>query len=189
MSGSWVAVDRGLPAPSPRTWTAVRAGIRSPGLVRHWALSIGAGVALGAFLAGASWMALSEGPVRAPELVLVTIPAGTAELIAAGAPAPGIPKDVRLVAGDTLVLRNDDVASHTIGGTTVAPGATLRVPVAAADGGTFLCTFHPSGSIGLDVRERPDLGSTLPAVVLLGLPIGLVIGAVSRVMAGLARED
>lgn len=194
MSGSRLAVRRGRARPAAWrlavwSWAALEPRMPSPDLVRHWALSIAAGLAIGGFLAGASWLALSEGPVRAPEQVLVTIPAGTAKRIAAGGAAPGIPSSVRLVAGDTLVLRNEDAVSHTIGGTTVAPGATLRVPLAAADRGTFLCTFHPGGTIGLDVRDRPEPWSIVPAVILLGLPIGIVIGAVSRVMRTLGRGD
>lgn len=190
MSGSPPAACRpGLDSPP-----GLRAESGRPGLVRHWALSLTAGLTIGGFLAGASWLAFSEGPVRAPEQVLVTIPADTAERIAAGTATSAIPADLQLVAGDTLVLRNEDAVSHRIGGYTVAPGATLSVPLATAGGGTFrggtfLCTFHPRGSIGLDVRDRAEPWSILPAVILLGLPIGIVVGAVGWVMRGLDAAD
>jgi hypothetical protein len=119
----------------------------------------------------------------------VTIPAGTAERIAAGAVASAIPTDLQFVAGDTLVLRNEDAVSHRIGRTVVAPGATLRLTLAAANGGTFLCSFHPRGSIALDVRDRAEPWSILPAVLLLGLPVGVVLGAVGWVVRGLDRTD
>ncbi|MDO8484542.1 MAG: hypothetical protein Q7S35_06310, partial [Candidatus Limnocylindrales bacterium] len=154
---------------------------RSRGLW-HWTLSILAGLALGMTLGTVAWLALGAEVTRPPEHVVVTIPSDTAQRIAAGAPAPVIPADLQLVEGDTLVLQNADAFAHRIGGYTLAPGATLRIPVEAADGGTFACTFHASGSIALDVRPRNEPSGVVAAGLLLGLPLGLVLGGVSWVV-------
>lgn len=152
---------------------------------RRLALSLAAGLLLGAGLSTASVLAAGDVFTRASEQVLVTIPAGTADRIARGEPGPAIPADLRFVAGDTFVLRNEDVAAHRIGGYVVAPGATLRVPLATADAGTFVCTFHPSGAIGLDVRGRPDPLSLILVTLLVGLPVGVVLAVVATVVSRL----
>lgn len=73
-----------------------------------------------------------------------------------------------MAAGDRLVLRNEDTVGHRIDRTVVAPGATVRLTLAATDGGTFLCSFQPRGSIGLDVRDRAEPWSILLAVPCSG---------------------
>lgn len=56
------------------------------------------------------------------------VPAGTAALIARGETVDVMPSEVRLNAGDHLVLRNDDQATHVIGPFTVRPGETVDQP-------------------------------------------------------------
>lgn len=154
-------------------------------MIRHLILGVGAGVALAAGLNVASWVAFSDGPIRPHRDVVLTIPAGTAARIAAGGAAPALPGDLSAVQGDALVLRNEDVVAHHVDRWEVAPGSTLRVPLDRPAAGRFLCSFHPAGSLAVDVRPAPGPLSIGGGIALLGVPIGLVIGGVSWVFGRL----
>jgi len=122
---------------------------------------------------------------RGPEVVLVAIPAGTAERIARGEATSPIPADLRLRPGDTLVVRNDDVAVHGFGGYTIPPGTILSLPIAPTDRGRFVCTFHPSGSLALEVGAAVDPLGVATASLLVGLPLGLLLGGLSLLVGRL----
>ncbi len=140
-----------------------------------------AGLALAGFISAAAWVALSDGPLRAPESVEIVIPQGTAAAIERGSTVSAIPRNLRLVEGDTLVIQNQDVVAHQIGSYSVSPGTTLSVPLARASTATLLCSFHPQGSIGLDVRPHTSVLLVLWPTLIIGLPLGLVSGGVLAV--------
>ncbi|MFZ5853096.1 MAG: cupredoxin domain-containing protein [Chloroflexota bacterium] len=154
-------------------------------MITHLVLGVGAGVALAAGLNLASWVAFSDGPIRPQRDIVLTIPAGTAARIAAGGAAPALPGDLSAVQGDILVLRNEDVVAHRVDRWEVAPGSTLRVPLDRPAAGRFLCSFHPVGSLAVEIRPAPGPLSIAGGIALLGLPIGLVTGAVSWVFGRL----
>jgi hypothetical protein len=146
------------------------------------------GLAMGTVLTVASALAAGWGTTRAPQVVAVTIPAGTAAEIAAGERSSPIPSTLRLVAGDTLLLHNGDVVSHRVGAYVIAPGATVAIPVVGGGGGTFFCSFHPSRSISLDVATPPDLRLLPLAALGFGLPIGGVLGALAALFRAWGDE-
>ena len=146
-----------------------------------WLACMAGGLALAGFISAAAWVALSDGPLRAPDSVEIVIPEGTAAAIERGAAVSAIPRNLRLVEGDTLVLRNQDVVPHQIGSYSVGPGTTLSVPLANASSATLLCSFHPQGSIGLDVRPHTSALLVLWPTLIIGIPLGLVSGGVLAV--------
>ncbi len=132
------------------------------------------------FILSLAWIAGTGGfDRRGPEVVLVAIPAGTAERIARGESTSPIPANLRLRSGDTLVVRNDDTVGHAFGGYTIAPGTILSLSIEPADRGRFVCSFHPSGTLALDVSEPPSPGGIALTSLLIGLPLGLLLGALS----------
>lgn len=152
----------------------------------RWGGCLAGAIAVGAVLSTAAWLALSDGPVRAADAVELLIPAGTAEAVERGAVPPALPADLRFVQGDTLVLKNEDTVEHRIGGYAVAPGTTLRVPLDQPSSFSLFCSFHPQGSIGLDVRPHTSPLMILWPTLLIGIPFGLVAGGV---MEALSRID
>lgn len=166
-----------LDAPAPR-----RLRLRVPNLI-PWrsAACLAAGVGLAGFISAASWVALSDGPLREPQDVEVRIPAGTAEAIERGAAVSVIPADLSLVQGDRLVLQNEDVVPHRVGNYSVGPGTTLTLPLDRGSSGSLVCTFHPGGSIALDVRARTSPLLVLWPTLMIGLPLGLVAAGVLEV--------
>jgi len=79
-------------------------------------------------------------------------------------------------------LRNEDTVAHRVGIYSVAAGSTLRVPLDRATSGTLFCSFHPQGSIGLDVRARTSPLLVLWPTLIIGIPLGLISGGVLEVM-------
>jgi len=162
--------------------------LRVPRIPWRWALCLIAGVGLAGSISAASWIALSDGPLRDSQNVEVRIPAGTAEAIARGAAVSVIPADLSLVQGDRLVLKNEDSVPHRVGNYSVGPGTTLTLPLDKGSSGSLICTFHPQGSIALDVRSRTSSLLVLWPTLMLGLPLGLVAGGVLEVTRRLDDE-
>jgi len=149
--------------------------------VWRWAACFAAGVGLAGFISTAAWVALSDGPLRDPESVEVRIPAGTAEAIERGAAVSAIPADLSFVQGDRLVLKNEDAVAHTVGSYSVGPGTTLTLPLDRASSSSLLCSFHPQGSIALDVRPRTSPLMVLWPTLIIGIPLGIVTAFVVEV--------
>src|SRR5512144_1708100 len=53
--------------------------------------------------------------VRPPREIVLTIPAGTADLVARGQQPPSIPADMAFVVGDRLIVKNEDSIGHKLG--------------------------------------------------------------------------
>jgi len=160
-------------------WAALR-----PHLPRT-ALSLAAGILLAGSVSVASWFALAGGPTRSPQRVEIVIPPGTAARIASGATDSPIPRDLKLVRGDVLVVRNDDSVDHRFGPFLVPSGQTVSVPQEQAGSSGFLCTFHPSGGLGLTVKNPNNPLWILFPTLILGFPFGAVIAVVWAVFSRL----
>lgn len=151
--------------------------------------AIGVGLAVGLVLSLAATLASGGFEERPPEIVLVAIPAGTAERIARGEATNPIPGDLRLRPGDTLVIRNDDVVGHAFGGYAIAAGTAFVLPVGAADGGRFVCSFHPSGSLALEVEGPVSPAGIAVTSLLVGLPIGLLLAGLALLIGSLGGSS
>ncbi len=145
-------------------------------------VSILAGLLLCGAVSATSWVVLSGGPTRAAEAVELVIPAGTAEKIQQGDASSPIPRDLSLVQGDVLLVQNDDSVDHNLGPYVVRAGETLTVPLSQSGSSAFLCSFHPSGGIGLSVAARNNPLMILWPTLALGLPMGIVLAIVWAVL-------
>ena len=90
---------------------------------------------------------------RAPMTVEILIPEGTAERIAADDPTSDLPDDMVFVLGDTLVVNNQDIASHELGPIFVPPQTSASMRLDTADRYTLSCSFTPSRYFGLNVKK------------------------------------
>lgn len=148
----------------------------------RWAFWLLAGLAFAAGISAASWFALRDAPGRGPGPVELTIPPGTYERIRSGAALSPIPSTLELVQGDTLIVRNADSVQHRIGLFTVPPGGVTSIPLTRASSQSFVCSFHPAGVIGLNVKARSSPWTIVWPTLLLGVPFGIAFGALATVM-------
>jgi hypothetical protein len=129
-----------------------------------------------------AWFLFTGGITRGPARIEFVIPAGTAERVAAGEAVPSIPAKESFIVGDVLVLRNEDGANHQLGPFWIPAGTTLTIPLERAASFDYVCTIHPSGYFGLEVRPQNSILLTLVPTLLLGIPLGGVISLIVQVM-------
>lgn len=132
------------------------------------------------------WLLLPEA-----RTVVLEVPPGTASAIARGEVVSVIPETLVLRLGDTLVIRNDDIVTHTIGPNWLPPSSTVRIPVDAAllSRPQLICSLHPSGVLGLAAPARPGIGTTAFPTVFAGAPISLSAIVAMLVVKRLGRDE
>jgi hypothetical protein len=173
------------PAAQPAGWRRFVAEHIS---LRILAASLVLGFILGTLLTAVAWTSFGVDQVAPPKDVQLVIPLGTAADIAAGRPAR-LPSQVTLVSGDRLVLENEDVVVHTLGGWQINPGQILTIVADAPATDVFACTIHPSGSLGLVITPRPGLIDAILIVIMVSIPISLVLFAGWTVFRMLDNDD
>lgn len=94
-------------------------------------------------------LVLRSAPV---ERMVIEVPLGTYERMAAGEQIELMPTDLELAVGDTLEIRNLDVATHEVGPYTVGAGQTLEQTFSRPAVIEGLCTLNPSGRVTITVR-------------------------------------
>lgn len=111
---------------------------------------------------------------RPPGTVELVIPRGTADLVAAGQSPPGIPAEMVFVAGDTLVVKNEDTASHQILDLFIPSGSSVTLPLAQANEYAYSCSFQPSRYLNLSVRQATTWTTRL-AALWYGVPVTVML--------------
>lgn len=86
-----------------------------------------------------------------PQLVLIEVPVGTAERMAAGEDLELMPADLELAVGDTLEIRNHDVTDHEVGPYLVASNQRLVQTFTRPAVIEGICTLNPSGQVTITV--------------------------------------
>ena len=152
-------------------------------------LSLAIGMLLGLAVYPATQLFLGDLAERPPQAIELTIPAGTAERVAAGEASPSIPSGLEFVVGDTLVVHNQDSVSHELGPIWVPAGGTGQLAIGRASTTSYACSFRPSGTFDLRVRPRASNAARAVAALSTGLPIGVLIAAYSLVMWPLAKPS
>ena len=112
---------------------------------------------------------------RAPQDVLLVIPAGTAEKVARGEAEPNLPEQMRFVTGDVLIVQNDDVVDHELGPLFIPAGTRASLTLEEAAHYDYSCSFHPSQFLGLAVSEATDLNVRIIAVLYVAPATALFI--------------
>ena len=103
---------------------------------------------------------------RAPQTLQLVIPAGTAERVAQGEPAPGIPDKMTFIVGDVLEVKNEDVQPHELGPIWVPPGATGSLVLKEANRFSYSCSFAPDRYLGLDVRQTTGFATRMTGLMI-----------------------
>jgi hypothetical protein len=103
---------------------------------------------------------------RAPKTIQLVIPAGTAERVAQGQPAPGIPDTMSFIVGDVLQVKNEDVVPHQLGPVWVPPGSIGSLALKEANRFSYSCSFAPDRYLGLDVRQTTGFATRLTGLMI-----------------------
>jgi len=85
------------------------------------------------------------------ETVTFVVPDGTTERVFFGESVEIMPNEVRMRVGDTLVVRNDDIETVTVGPFTVRAGETLTQEFRRPQTLIGECTLSGSGEIKIIV--------------------------------------
>lgn len=117
-----------------------------------------------------SYRLLREDNSRAPGLIQLVIPAGTAKSIEAGENEPSIPEDMVFVVGDVLAVKNEDSGDHQLGPLWIPAGKIASLPMGQAMNYSYSCSFQTSQYLGITVREPVTWSSRVGAVVLAAPP-------------------
>lgn len=107
-----------------------------------------------------------EATDRAPQTIQLVIPAGTAEQVASGIAAPGIPEQMVFVVGDTLEVVNEDSVSHQLGPIWVPAGSTGSLRMDQVENVSYSCSFQTEKFLGLDIRSPTTWTTRLSALFL-----------------------
>jgi hypothetical protein len=150
-------------------------------VVKRFFIFLVIGLVFGTLLAEIPFMLLPH-VTRSPQKVILIIPAGTAQRVASGEQPPSIPQNMIFVVGDTLVVQNEDSVQHQLGPLFIPPGSSASLPLNTAQKYAFQCSFATTKILGLDVTEPLDAGTRLAAILLGGLPMGMLLAVYSLVM-------
>lgn len=146
---------------------------------------IGIGILLGMLIGyaisevGYLYLPDKQGADRAPQQVTYTIPNGTAQKIAAGSASSVIPEGTQFVAGDVLVVKNEDVVAHQLGPLFIPPGTTSSLALDTANTYSYTCSFQTSKYVGLEVLPRVTFQTRMDGLMAVGLPSGLMLSVYS----------
>jgi hypothetical protein len=125
---------------------------------------------------------------REPKRVELTIPAGTATRVAGGTASQALPGTLLFVAGDVLVINNQDNVSHQLGPLWIQPGSTASLNLIQPNEYSYSCTFQPSRYQNLDVRARVTLWVKIQAMLAIGIPSGIMLGLYSLVVIATDKQ-
>ena len=143
-------------------------------VARRIAVGMLAGLALGAGVSELTYAFLRQGEDRRPDVIEILIPQGTASRIEEGKPEPSIPATMDFIAGDTLLVRNQDSVAHQLGPVYIPAGSTATLPLLEPQDYQASCSFQPSHVFGLKVRPPLTLQVRILGILQAGVPIGFL---------------
>src|SRR5258707_4623539 len=156
-------------------------------VARRVLLFMAIGLVFGTLLAEVPFVIL-EHTTRAPQRIVLTIPAGSADLVARGEQPPSIPQNMTFVVGDTLVVKNEDSVQHQLGPLFVPPGSSASLRLDQQQNFAFQCSFVPTKYFGLKVTEPLTAATRLYGILFGGIPMGILL-AIYSLVAWPARKQ
>ena len=144
-------------------------------------ISLLIGLLIGTAINEISFLFLRE-TARAPKVIELVIPKGTAEEVARGETPPTIPDSMTFVVGDTLLVKNNDTANHELGPLWIPAGSSASLSLDDAQSYAYACSFQPGQYFGLDVHEALTLSTRLYGILFTGIPLGVLIALYALIM-------
>jgi len=150
-------------------------------IFKRLAISLVIGMVFGAAISEIPFLFLRE-TARAPKDVVITIPDGTAELVARGEQPPTIPENMIFVVGDVLVVKNEDSVDHKLGQLWIPANSSAQLALEQEASLAFECSFQPGNYFGLDVREPLTASTRIGGILYAGLPMVVLIALYSLII-------
>jgi len=157
-------------------------------VIKRILFSILLGLLIGVMVSEVPFLFLRE-TARAPREIVLIIPAGTSDQIARGEQPPSIPENMTFVVGDTLVVKNEDVADHKLGPLWIPADSSARLSLDQEENLAYECSFQPQKYFGLEVREPLTPKTRLFGIVYVALPMTILILLYSLVLTPRKKEN
>lgn len=146
------------------------------------------GIVLGIILNEISFLFLRD-TARAPRVVELVIPKGTADRVARGEKPPTIPDSMNFVLGDTLLVKNEDTTDHELGPLWIPAGSSASLLLDTVQTYAYACSFQPGKYFGLEVHEALTFGTRVYGILYSGIPLGGLIALYSLTMPAKKKEE
>jgi hypothetical protein len=127
--------------------------------------------------------------MRPPREILLTIPAGTAELVSRGQQPPSIPTNMSFVVGDRLIVKNEDSVTHKLGPLFIPANSSVQLVLRQAESVAYECTFQPGKYFGMDVGESLTVGLRIFGIVFVAFPMTILFMLYSTLLASRKKEN
>jgi hypothetical protein len=157
-------------------------------IIKRITISLLIGLLMGAAINEVSFLFLRE-TARAPKVVELVIPDGTADRVARGEAPPAIPASMTFVLGDTLLVKNKDKSDHILGPLWIPAGASASLLLDSVQSYSYTCSFQPKKYFDLDVHEPLTLGTRFYGILYAGIPLGFLIALYSLIMPAKRKEE
>lgn len=157
-------------------------------LLKRILISVLVGIAISAAVSELSFLTLRE-VNREKQVIVLTIPPGTAEQVARGEQPPTIPRDMIFIVGDVLIVENEDNVAHELGPLFIPPDSSAHLEFASEESYAYSCSFTPGKTLGLDVRSPVTPYTRFIGILFAGLPLGGLIALYSLVARPLPPKE
>lgn len=138
-----------------------------------------AGIILAAIFSEVTFRLQGNTTSREPQTIELVIPAGTSTKVANGQSV--LPASQVFVEGDTLVVKNEDSATQTLGPLVIPPSASASMKLEQAGSMSYTCSFQPTNLYGIEVQQALTPGMRLEGALIAGIPLGVLMGVYSLV--------
>lgn len=135
-----------------------------------------------------SFILQKEESDRAPQVVEIFIPEGTAQLIAAGNRITSIPEEMTFVVGDVLVIHNNDSVQHQLGPLFIPAYSSASLAMNTADANAYTCSFQQTQYMGLEVRTPTTNWTRLQGLLLAAPATAIFLFVYSLVVVPLEKK-
>ncbi len=151
-------------------------------------LSIGFGLLIG-ILSGEVPFIFLHDTVRSPRTIVLTIPAGTAQLVARGQQPPSIPTNMDFVVGDRLTVKNEDSVTHKLGPFFIPANSSVQLTLSQSETVAYECTFQPGKYFGLNVGEPLTVGLRIFGILFVAFPMAILFALYSSIFASKKKQN
>ena len=151
-------------------------------VVRRFLVSIALGIAIAIGINEFTFIFLKSDAGRGPQRIELIIPSGTADRISKGELNPSIPTNMVFVAGDTLVVKNQDDVNHRLGPLFIPAGTSASLTLNDANNFSYQCSFQASKVFGIDVQEPVTSSTRIYGILIAGIPLGVMFAIYSLII-------
>lgn len=144
-------------------------------------ISVIMGLLIGLALSEITFIFLGR-TARPPQVIELTIPMGTSELIARGQQPPTLPEGMTFVVGDVLIVNNEDEVDHQLGPLWIPAGTSGQLSLGQPESLAYECSFQADNYLGMDVYESLTLGTRIYGILFAGIPMGILIALYAAVL-------